>query len=520
MKCPKCGNVVEAGYKFCTNCGTAISEKNEAKTNTLEEKQSEVVPESLNKEKQSEVVPESLNKEKQSEVVPESLNKEKQSEVVSEPLNKEKQSEVTLESAKEQKQSQSTPTTKQTAEKQKSTGKAADQRQTTATAKKSNKIIMSFIAIGAIVAVVIAIIALHKPTINLNNYLESNVELSGYEGAGTVSVALDTDSIVYDYADKIKVGKQAASMMDDDWGFTKDELLEMALDDYVDGSFDKSTDLSNGDKVTYKWNISKSAAKNFEKTFKCKLKYEDFTYKVSGLEEIPSVDPFDENDFEITFSGTAPDGSASVSNSTNSAINYSVNPSSGLSNGDKVTVTASLYDYSEADFVLSQTEKTFEVSGLDSYVTDISQISEDYIQKLDAQGKDAIDSMSSQDISYGGPGVKTREYVGAYLASAKSEESYQQNELFMIYKLTSNNGTSDIEYYFYVNFHNVIEYSDGTLYTDIMDYNVPEKSWWTDDESFSSGDNTFAGYETLDKLYNQKIVSLKAEYNITDNMNN
>lgn len=379
---------------------------------------------------------------------------------------------------------------------------------------------MPIIVLAVIVAAVIAIFALHKPTINLNNYIESNVELSGYEGAGTVSAELDTDSIVYDYADKIKVGKQASSMMDDDWGFTKDDLLEMALYDYVDGSFDKSTDLSNGDKVTYQWNISKSAAKNFEKTFKCKLKYKDFTYKVSGLEDIPSVDPFDENDFEITFSGTAPNGSASVSNYTNSVINYSINPSSGLSNGDKVTVTASLYDYSGADFVLSQTEKTFEVSGLDSYVSDISQISEDYIQKLDAQAKDEIDSMSSQEVSYGNPGVKTREYVGAYLASAKSWDDYAQNELFMIYKLTSNNGTSDIEYYYYVNFHNVIEYSDGTLYTDIMDYDVPEKSWWTDDESFSSGDKTFAGYETLDKLYNQKIVSLKAGYNITDNMNN
>lgn len=53
-----------------------------------------------------------------------------------------------------------------------------------------------------------------------------------------------------------------------------------------------------------------------------------------------------------------------------------------------------------------------------------------------------------------------------------------------------------------------------------MDYDVPEASWWSDDESFTSGDNTFAGYETLDTLFNQKIVSLKAEYNITDNMNN
>ena len=153
-------------------------------------------------------------------------------------------------------------------------------------------------------------------------------------------------------------------------------------------------------------------------------------------------------------------------------------------------------------------------------MTDISQISEDYIQKLDAQAKDEIDSMSSQEVSYGNPGVKTREYVGAYLASSKSEGSYYQNELFMIYKLTSNNGTSDIEYYYYVNFHNIIQYSDGTLYTDIMDYEVPEKSWWSDSESFTSGDHTFAGYETLDTLFNQKIVSLKAEYNITDNMNN
>ena len=96
---------------------------------------------------------------------------------------------------------------------------------------------------------------------------------------------------------------------------------------------------------------------------------------------------------------------------------------------------------------------------------------------------------------------------------------YNQNELYMIYKLTSNNGTSDIEYY-YVNFHNIIQYSAGSLYTDIMDYDVPEASWWSDDESFTSGDNTFAGYETLDTLFNQKIVSLKAEYNITDNMNN
>lgn len=465
MKCPKCGNIVEAGYKFCSNCGTAIPEATEEKTNVFGSEQPKVTPQP----------------------------------------------------ASQPRQTQSVPTPNQTTQNQKTAGKTVGQA---AAAKKSTKMLVPIIIIAVIAAAIIAALALHKPTINLNKYIESSVELSGYEGAGTVTASLDYDSIVYDYADKIKLNKKSASMLDDDGGFTKDELLEMALYDYVDGSFDKSTDLSNGDKVTYKWNISKSAAKNFEKSFKCKLKYKDFTYKISGLEEIPSVDPFDKDDFEISFTGTAPDGSASVSNSTYSLIDYTVEPSSGLSNGDKVTVTASLYDDSDPDFVLSQTEKTFEVSGLDAYVTDISQISEDYIQKLDAQAKDEIDSMSSQEVSYGNPGVKTREYVGAYLASLKSTDGYyNQNELYMIYKLTSNNGTSDIEYYYYVNFHNIIQYSDGSLYTDIMDYDVPEASWWSDDESFTSGDNTFAGYETLDTLFNQKIVSLKAEYNITDNMN-
>lgn len=44
MKCPKCGNVVEAGYKFCTNCGTAIPEE---KTNVFEPEQAEAAPEQV-----------------------------------------------------------------------------------------------------------------------------------------------------------------------------------------------------------------------------------------------------------------------------------------------------------------------------------------------------------------------------------------------------------------------------------------------------------------------------------------
>ena len=220
MKCPKCGNVVEAGYKFCSNCGTAIPEATEEKTNAFGSEQSKVTPQP----------------------------------------------------ASQPKQTQSVPTPNQTTQNQKTAGKTVGQA---AAAKKSTKMLVPIIIIAVIAAAIIAALALHKPTINLNKYIESSVELSGYEGAGTVTASLDYDSIVYDYADKIKLNKQSASMLDDDWGFTKDELLEMALDDYVDGSFDKSTDLSNGDKVTYKWNISKSAAKNFEKSFKCKLKYKD-----------------------------------------------------------------------------------------------------------------------------------------------------------------------------------------------------------------------------------------------------
>lgn len=57
MKCPKCGNVVEAGYKFCSNCGTAIPEATEEKTNAFGSEQSKVTPQPASQPRQTQSVP-------------------------------------------------------------------------------------------------------------------------------------------------------------------------------------------------------------------------------------------------------------------------------------------------------------------------------------------------------------------------------------------------------------------------------------------------------------------------------
>ena len=50
----------------------------------------------------------------------------------------------------------------------------------------------------------------------------------------------------------------------------------------IDGSFDKRTELSNGDKVTFVWDCDDEVAKE---SYGVKLKYSDVEVKIEDLEE-------------------------------------------------------------------------------------------------------------------------------------------------------------------------------------------------------------------------------------------
>lgn len=366
-------------------------------------------------------------------------------------------------------------------------------------------------AIAVVVIIAIILIISRRPSINLDDYVE--ITVSGYEGYGTANYDFDIEQMIEDNTDVFDI-----SDLDSDDLETMSSALHVYddIDNLISGSMDNSSELSNGDTVTYIWNISESSQSDFEKNYKCRLKYSNITYKVSGLEKIAEVDPFDEKSFSITYEGEAPNGYITITNSEYMQIKYEASKTYELSNGDVITVTASLTDSEDVTgFTLSRTSAEFTVEGLDSYVSDISQIPEDYLSQMEAQVQDALTSQVADE--WENPDwYKSMEYVGSYLMVAKGVPGFfsSTNTLYMIFKITSDSPDGIITYYSYGSFDNIMVYSDGTCYTDLSRCNIPNNFIG----AFTVGDYEFTGYETLDIFYNQIIAPELQDYTVTDNV--
>lgn len=138
-------------------------------------------------------------------------------------------------------------------------------------------------------------------------------------------------------------------------------------------SLSPESGLSNGDEV--KLVISAPYGKDLEeycRSYGCIPGATEKTYVVSGLEEAEEFDPFE--DIEVTFSGYSSIGKANIEvlETALSGLNYTVEPSTGLRNGDEVKVTVSArWGEDVKDYCISQayiptaTEKTYTVSGLE-----------------------------------------------------------------------------------------------------------------------------------------------------------
>lgn len=377
----------------------------------------------------------------------------------------------------------------------------------------SKKAIGSIAGAAAVVIVLVLIAVTRRPTIELDDYAEFHV--SGYDGYGSIMVSADLEQMIEDHADIFS----DADPEDDDWGSLGDTLwayedANNAISLTVDGN---ASDLSNGDTVTCIWDIPESAQDAFEKKYHCRLKYSDIDYEVTGLEEIEEVDPFDEAYFTIEYSGMGPEGRASVTNTEYHDISYEISPSSGLSNGDTVTITATMTEEENVTgFTLSKTSADFMVEGLDSYVSDLSQIPDDYLAQMEAQSQDEMKSEVSSD--WDNPEwFQSMEYIGSYLALQKPGTTLffsDENTVYMIYKVTADSPQGTITYYTYAAYGDVVIYADGTCYTDLVRVDMPNKY----EGSFEIGDYEYVGYQTLDRLYNQVLAPLLDKYTVTDNI--
>lgn len=339
----------------------------------------------------------------------------------------------------------------------------------------------------------------------------AKLTFSGYDGYGTYQISNEyewIEDVVDWYGDSINDLQRLQT--------------EAQLRDVVDYEVIADENLSNGDTVKIVAKISKSAEK-----LAFNLKAEEIEVVVEGLDEVKEIDPFE--NATVLFEGIAPNGRATIKNtSDNYNVYYEIDKTSGLSNGDKIKVTAST-NMDEENFVkrygkkLSVTEKEFTVDGLSSYITSVDQIPEDIQNKMKSQAEDSITAYCSTWDE--GNKLKKLEFMGYYFLSGKEGFNVNpNNDIYCIYKVTASLkgaystdekkdreelGQKDEVFYTFYKYQDLMLLPDGTCSVDISrgarcTNRVETKCGYWSWNTFSP--YRVEGYNDLDTMFNNVVT--------------
>lgn len=359
-------------------------------------------------------------------------------------------------------------------------------------------------------------------TIDLNHYL--TVEVDGYDGYGTAYANIDWNAIEKKYGSKLSFTKEAKMQYGQYLGMiTPMEVLEDSV--YV--SVDNPSELSNDETVTYTWNIDEETLKYLD----CKVKTKDGEKKVSGLDEVGKFDAF--ANLNVTFSGRDANGNVDLdyTGTDLNSYDFSCDQTSGLSNGDTVTVSLSdsnLEYYADTlGKVPKKMNQEYTVEGLEYYLNNISEVGADSLAQMQQQAVDVYHAKAAQDWGEGET-LESLDYVGNYLLTSKKS---QDNFLFLVYKATvrdsytndegsSYNEAKDV--YWYIRYEDLLVDADGNVNVDVTDYRTPgnrvrvdsgvNSGWW------STKTWDYYGYETLEDLYKDVVTANLDGYNHQDSV--
>lgn len=371
--------------------------------------------------------------------------------------------------------------------------------------------------LGVTAVMMFALTGCGKTTVKLDKYVTITAE--GYDSMGTASYDFDYDAFKKDYSGEIKTSKNSNELSGRGLlsGETSDELL---LDFCVSQKLDKTSGLSNGDVVTLKWNCEDAMAEEY---FNVKLDYSDVTYTVKGLEEVGKFNPFDY--VTVTFSGTSPNGSVTITPNYDQSevqyINFSANKSSGLKNGDSITITASIAGSTDSfvekfGCILGESEKEYTCDSLAYYISDVNEIPEDMMNKMKTQGEDAFRSYVAQQWDRPENLISVSLAGNYYLTLKDGMNGNANNYLYLVYEILATNPDPEqtVDFYYYVCFNDLIMLADGTCSVDLSSYSVPSSGWGSS-ETFKVGRYKYIGYDNLDSLFNNCVVSKIENYQYT-----
>jgi len=275
-------------------------------------------------------------------------------------------------------------------------------------------------------------------TIKLDKYL--TIEAEGYDGYGKAKATIDWDAIEKKYGSKVSFSSAARK----EYGGLLSMMTPVdVMQDYVSVTLDQESGLSNGDVISYTWNIDEELSKYVN----CKIKQKDGKFKVTGLTEIGTFDAF--ADLTVEFTGIAPNRSANLNytGSEMDSYDFACDKTNGLSNGDTVTVSiddSKLEDYAGSlGKIPAELEKEYQVEGLDSYITKNAEIDDSSLETMQKQAEDVYRASVARDWDEGSS-LEALTYIGNYLLSAKSSDSWNANNyLFLVYKAQVRNTYSN-----------------------------------------------------------------------------
>ncbi len=314
--------------------------------------------------------------------------------------------------------------------------------------KKISPLVIAGIAGVCLAFAVVLLFVTRKPTINLNDYL--TIEVSGYDTRGTVSYDFDDEALKEDYGDIIekKMDKETINKFGMN-KYAKFIGVQGLIMNCIDGSFDKRSELSNGDKVTFSWDCDDEVAKE---TFGVKLKYSDVEVEVENLEVLDIINPFE--NVKVVFTGAEPDIKAEIvyENAENEMYSLIVVPSWGLSNGDKVVLRLENnyddeYYAKKYGIFLTETSKECVVENMPKYITEDRDFKAEKVQKLLMEAKTMLKQESNEYIYM---------YDKNYWYASSSE-----NRLYMLFQVKKQDGMLD--YHKIVIFDNLMVSEDGKI---------------------------------------------------------
>lgn len=357
-------------------------------------------------------------------------------------------------------------------------------------------------------------------TLNMQDYASAAFE--GLDTRGSAAVTLDYDKI----ADKVLGQAPNLTSGDQLLQYTADRA---ALETALQCQYDQGQDLSNGDTFYATVQVDEEKAKELGFS----VKNTELQFTVEGLQEPVIIDAF--QDVEVKFVGCAPYAEADVLNNSRDEflkyVDFVVEPSKGLNNGDTVTVTAQ-YSERQAEeygYVLQSDTREYTVEGLDEYVTEFSQIDKETLAAIEQQGKDLVEGRIARSGNrFGGAGYYLSvELLGSYDVDAAftcgdlTSAGYYllnwkgdgfggrtYNTLVAVFQAPlqlKSNGTTHFDgtAYFSVPFYDLVRNTEGKIEVDLS------KGQYDFDQSATS----------LDRIYQDQIMPFKANYYVEEALN-